>query len=197
MQLQSFIFIGRSGCGKGTQAKLLIDRLKQLDPTRKSLYIQTGGELREFIKGNSFTQKIARKLYVTGSLMAEFLTIDMWVTALVNRYSGDDHLVFDGTPRKVHEAQVFDTIFSFYKLSKPWVINLEISHDEALKRLMARKRIDDTEDDIRKRLTWFESEVVPTIEYFKSHPGYNFITIDGERSIEEIHSDIVKRVGLE
>ena len=60
MKPQTFIFIGRSGCGKGTQAELVQEHLKQIDPKRKVLYIQTGAEFREFIKGNSETQKLSK-----------------------------------------------------------------------------------------------------------------------------------------
>ena len=61
MNKNSFIFIGRSGSGKGTQAALLIQALKKSDPNREPLYVQTGQELRQFIQGSSFTQKITKK----------------------------------------------------------------------------------------------------------------------------------------
>jgi adenylate kinase family enzyme len=128
--------------------------------------------------------------------MAEFLTIEMWVHAMIEKYSGNEHLIFDGTPRKLHEAQVFDSLFSFYKLNKPWVINIEVSKEECSKRLMARHRMDDKNDEIEKRLSWFETEVVPVINHYKDHSKYNYLTIDGERSVEDIFEDIVKRVGL-
>ncbi len=197
MKLQSFIFIGISGSGKGTQADLLGKHLKSKDPSRGLLYVQTGAELRQFIQGPSLTQKIAKEIYLTGALQPEFVAIYQWVKALVERYTGNEHLIFDGMPRKVHEAGVFHSILDFYKLEKPWVINIKVSHDESLKRLMLRKRLDDTEEDIRVRLSWFEKEVVPTIEYFQNNPAYRFLSIEGERSIEEIHQDIVQKLGLE
>ena len=45
---QSFIFMGRSGCGKGTQAKLLMEYLKKIDPARDIFYLETGAGVREF-----------------------------------------------------------------------------------------------------------------------------------------------------
>jgi adenylate kinase len=196
MQPQSFIFIGRSGSGKGTQAELLSKVLNAKDPSRKQLYVQTGQEIRQFIQGNTKTEKLAKEFYDTGGLFPEFIAVYMWVKALVERYTGDEHIIFDGTPRKIREAEVLDSAFGFYGMGKPWVINIDVPDEESLKRLLIRKRLDDEESEIKKRLAWYETDVVPTIEYYKNNPRYNFIVIDGHRKIEEIHADIVQKVGL-
>ena len=191
---QSFVLMGRSGCGKGTQAKLLEDYLKKIDPGRDVLYIQTGGELREFIKGDSFTQKACRQLNEIGGLQPEFVAVYLWISVIVNKYKGIQHIIFDGTPRKYHEAGVLDSVFNFYKLDKPFILNLDISHAESMKRLLARKRTDDGKKEIEKRLSWYETEVVPTLKYYENNINYNFSVINGERSVEEIHKDIVNKI---
>jgi adenylate kinase len=194
---QCFILIGRSGSGKGTQAKLLIEDLKKKDSSRGTLYIQTGQELREFIKGSTYTEKKTKETYDRGELTPEFLALYAWIRLLVTTYDGTQNLIFDGTPRKVHEAGVINSLFEFYAFDKPWVINIDIDVEEAVKRLMARKRQDDNEETIRKRLHWYETDVAPTIEYFRNNPRYNFLNIPGERSIEEIHADIAQKLGLQ
>lgn len=196
MKPQSFIFIGRSGCGKGTQVKLLMDALVKKDPKIENLYIQTGQEFRQFIQGDSYSQKKSKEIYDEGGLQPEFLAVKMWVSALVDRYKGNQNLILDGTPRKAHEAGLMHSCFDFYGFDKPWVINIDISYEESKKRLLARKRFDDNENDIEKRLAWYETDVVPTLEYYDGNPKYNFLKIPGERPIDEIHADIVKRVGL-
>ncbi len=196
MTPQTFIFIGRSGCGKGTQVELLMKVLEKKEPSIDILYIQTGQEFREFIKGNTLTQKKAKETYDVGGLMPEFLAVNMWLKPLIERYKGNQHIIFDGTPRKLHEAGVLDSVFDYYNFGKPCVINIEISAEEALKRLLLRKRLDDNEDDIKKRLGWYETDVLPTIEYYRNGHRYNFLEINGERTIEEIHNDIVKKLGL-
>ena len=197
MKPQAFIFIGRSGCGKGTQVKLLNDYLKRIDPTRDVLYIETGKGFRDFIKGDSFTQKKSRELYESGQLQPEFLAIFMWEHPLIEGYKGDQHIVFDGTPRKYHEAGALDSIFSFYGIETVWAVNVDISRAESKKRLLLRKRFDDTDDDIEKRLNWYETDVAPAVEYYRTNPNYKFLKIDGERPIEAIHADVVKQLGLE
>jgi len=191
-----FIFIGRSGCGKGTQADMLIKTLKKKDPSRETLYIQTGQEFRKFIKGQSFTEKRSAEYYKTDKLQPEFLAIKMWVDFLVDNYNGDEHIIFDGTPRKLHEAKVLDSVFGFYGFDKPYVINIDISAKEAERRLLLRKRLDDAEEDVLKRLSWYETDVAPTIDYYRDNPDFHFLKINGDRTPEEVHADIVRSIGL-
>ena len=197
MTPQAFIFIGRSGCGKGTQVELLMKALKEKDPSRDILYIQTGQEFRDFIKGDKLTQKISKNIYNAGGLQPEFLAAYMWIRQMVDKYVGNQHLIFDGTPRKFHEAGVLDSIFGFYDIKIATVINVDISPEESLKRLLLRKRLDDDEDNIKKRMAWYETDVAPAVEYYRTNPRYRFLKIDGERSVEDIHKDIVNQLDLE
>jgi adenylate kinase len=196
MKPQAFIFIGRSGCGKGTQLDLLVDALKKADPAHEVLKVQTGAEFRKLGGESGYTSAQVKKTIEQGKLMPEFMCIYVWGRVLAERYTGNEHLVFDGTPRKPHEAAVLDSVFKFYGFDKPWVINIDISSEEAMKRLLARKRSDDTEADIRERLSWYEEEVVPTLQYYDENERYRFLKVNGERSVEEIRADIVKRTDL-
>lgn len=194
MDQRTFILIGRSGCGKGTQGNLLSKYLKQIDSSRDTLYIQSGSEIREFIKGNSITQKISNEYYTSDKLQPEFISVYMWINILINNYTESKHLIFDGTPRRKHEAGVLDSIFDFYSLKKPTVINIDVSEEWATEKLSARHRMDDKEEDIKKRLAWYMTDVVPTIEFYKNNPRYNFIKVNGEQAIEDIHNDIIKSI---
>jgi len=37
---------------------------------------------------------------------------------------------------------------------------------------------------------------MPAITYFRDTPGFHFHEIDGERSVEEIHKDVVSHISL-
>ncbi len=194
MNQKSFIFIGRSGCGKGTQAKLLSEYLKKTDPKREVLYIQTGAEFREFIKGDSDTQKLSKEIYDVGGIQPEFLAVYMWANVFVNKFTKNEYVIMDGMPRKMHEAGVLDSAFEFYKLERPIVIHMDISHEESVNRLMSRGRIDDNREDISERLSWYETDVVPAIEYYKNNKHYKFLHINGIQSIEDIHKEIISKI---
>jgi adenylate kinase family enzyme len=200
MTPQSFIFIGRYGAGKGTQSKLLIEALAKADPSRKTMYIETGGEFRKFMAGEGYSQGIARKIITSGALMPVFMCVYMWGHRLAEEFTGNEHLVFDGTPRKLLEAQLLEPVFPFYGLEAPWVIYLDIHHDEAHTRLKLRSRssgrIDDGDAEIRRRKDAFEADVLPTVEWYRSHSGVRFVEIDGIGPIEKIHADIIAKIGL-
>ena len=196
MNQKSFIFIGRSGCGKGTQSALLTEYIKKIDPNRSILNIQVGDEFRKFILGSSDTQKISKEIYDAGGLQPEFLAIYMWANVLVEKFTKNEHIIMDGMPRKVHEAGVLDSIFGFYGLERPVVIHLDISRETSVDRLTARKRFDDNAEDIVTRQNWYETDVVPAINYYRDNKNYQFLHIIGERPIEEVHKDIVSKLNF-
>ncbi len=200
MKPQSFIFMGRYGSGKGTQSALLIELLKKKDPSRTSLYIQTGQEFRQYTKETSYTAFLTKKMIEDGNLMPEFMCVYLWGRLIAERYTGLEYLIFDGTPRKLMEAHLLETIFPFYGLENPWVIYLNIKHEEASNRLAIRARSsgrpDDGKDQVEIRHKAYESDILPSIEYYRTNPNVRFLDIDGDRSIEAIHADIVKKLGL-
>jgi len=191
MNRKSIIFIGRSGCGKGTQSKMLTEYFQKNDTQAKVLYVQTGLELRKFMEGPLYTQKLAKEINVRGGLQPEFLTVYMWAQMFAEQYNGDQHIIIDGTPRKYHEAGVLNSVFDFYDIKNPCVVYLDIPKSVSVDRLLERKRADDTREDIEARLAWFETEVIPAIEYYRHNPEYRFAQIDGTRSVEEISRDVI------
>ena len=163
MSPQTFIFIGRSGCGKGTQAKLLGEYLVAADPGRKIVYQETGQKFRKLITGTSHTSQIAKVYYESDILQPAFLAIWSWASEFVEELGAEDHLLLDGSPRYLIEAQVLDSAFNFYK-RKATVIFLDTHRDSAQERLTARGRIDDVHPNkIQKRLDWYEKDVTPTV----------------------------------
>lgn len=196
MKQQAFIFIGRSGSGKGTQAPLLVNALKKADLGRGVLHIETGAEMRQFIRGPTATQKMAKGITDGGGLQPEFIAIYQWTNVLVNKYDGADHLVFDGSPRKLQEAAVLDSIFNFYHIEKPWIIFLNVEIDEIHARLAKRGRNDDTREGIDRRLAWFESDVAPTVQFYRTSPDYRFLDVDGSGPIEAVHANIMESLSL-
>ena len=187
---QNFIFIGMSGCGKGTQAKLLGEYLKKIDPEREVFFLETGAEFRKFIQGEGYTQRLSKKIYDEGGSQPEFLSVYMWSHLIAENFKEDEHLIVDGTPRRFHEAGALDSIFNFYNREKPYLIFLNIGEKWAVKRLLGRGRIDDNHDDIKARLDWYETDVVPAINFYRNNLKYNFLEINGEQTIEKVHQDI-------
>jgi adenylate kinase len=195
MELQTFIFIGRSGCGKGTQVTLLQEYIRKQDQKRYVFYIETGERFRQFIKEHSLSSRFAAEIYKRGDRQPDFIAVWMWSHLLVERMTGEEHVIFDGTPRSLHEAQIINTAISFYNRQRPHVIYLNISRETSKARMIARRRMDDINpEEIQRRLDWFETDVIPAVEYFRQHSKYNFIELDGDRPVEAIHKELLSNV---
>jgi len=190
-----YIFIGRSGCGKGTQAKLLTDYLHQRETrqgsNRKVLYLETGQRFRDFINQGSYSSSLSRAVMEKSERQPSFLAIWTWADILVNALTGDEVLLFDGTPRSLVEAEALDTALTFYGFTKKYVVHLDVARDWSANNLLARGRKDDTVNDINKRLDWFDRDVTPAINYYRDHADYQLLEINGQRGIDEVSADIL------
>ena len=193
MNPRAIVFFGRSGCGKGTQARLLEELLKSTG--RKVIYVETGSTFRELAKQENLVGKNISNILKNGFLIPVFLPIWIWTKIIVENFSGNEDMILDGVCRRREEAVALASAFDFYKIEKPNIILMNVSKDWSYTRMMERKRADDTPEKIQNRLDWYEKDVVPSIEYFRNIKGYNFIEINGEQSIENVHKDIVATLG--
>ena len=196
MKTLTNIFIGRSGCGKGTQIEQLTQSVEDKD-WKRVFHLEAGARFRNFIKGESYSSQLAKEISEDGGLQPEFLSIWVWGGELTEKFEKDQHLFIDGTPRRLVEAKILESVFDFYNIKKVNIIYLNVSRDWATNRMKARGRADDLEDhDIKKRLDWFDNEVIPVIDYYRSHKNHNFIEINGEQDIEKVHKDIISALDL-
>lgn len=193
--LHTVIFIGRSGCGKGTQAGLLRDRVLRLDSQkRKILYVESGERFRKFIRGSSFSSGLSKEIYESDERQPDFLAVNMWGDQLIEELGRDMHLIFDGVARSLPEAEILTTALRFYKRERVTIVYIDVSRKWSEERLLARGRSDDLNlAKIDKRLDWFDKDVLPSIEYFKKDPFYRVLTIDGEQTIQEVHNEIIQK----
>ena len=194
MTPQTYIIIGRSGAGKGTQADLLQEYIKQQDSNAGILYVESGEEFREFLKRDTHASKLAQNINIEGKLQPAFLAIWVWAKSLIENLDDKKLLIIDGTPRKINEAHVLDEAFSFYGRKDTNVIFINVSDKWASDRLKERKRSDDTDEGIEKRLNWFDEETMPAVEFYRNNSQYNFFEINGEQTVEEVHNEIVKNL---
>jgi len=193
MEPKIIVPLGISGSGKGTQAKLLCDKLglKQ---------IVTGELLRARKKEADFSgTKIGRTIdsgkFVPSVLIVKILMDELEQLKHQENFSG---FVLDGAPRKLLQAQFLDEAFEWYEWDKYLqVLLIDISEEEAMARLTKRmefeKRVDDAPDAIRSRMAEYREHVVPVVDYYKKQS--RLIRINGEQSIEDVHKDIMKALG--
>jgi len=218
MKPLSFALIGRSGCGKGTQADLLMKHFGNL------FYVSTGDLLRGLAKMDTSAGKEANKILASGNLIPDFLIIGLWTRELCNNLKDGQGVLFDGAPRRLLESQQMDQFLDFLGRKEGFFpILLDISRKEAFDRLAKRRickkcgklipwvgdfkklekcdncggelahRPDDNAGTINNRLDFFDSEVEKVVDYYKK--DNRLITVNGEQSIEKVFEDILKAIG--
>lgn len=198
--LHTYVFIGRSGCGKGTQAKLLIELLKEkgvVTDANPIYYQETGTRFREFITRDSYSSRLEKELMDKSERAPDFLAVWIWSSLFIETLTGVEHLILDGSPRSLLEAQMLETAFGFYGRKNVTIVYLDVSREEAKKRLQLRGRADDKKDgDIDKRLDWFDRDVLPAVEYYRNNNRYKFLELDGEQAVEKIFDDLKALLAL-
>jgi len=217
MQPQIFIILGRQGCGKGTQAELLVKKFNLI-------YIGSGELLRERIKKSDFTGRKTEEVTTQGILVPTSLIFQLWINRLEEiKQQKDDNfpgIIFDGSPRKLVEAHLLDEALNWYEWDKNIkVLLIDISRQEAFNRLTERRicqqcgqsipyldhyktlkkcdqcggnletRADDTPEAINKRLDWSEEQLTPVIDFYEKK-GL-LVRVNGEQPIEEVHQEII------
>jgi len=183
------IVLGKSGSGKGTQVEKLAEQygLK---------IISSGSLLRARAEEKDFVGNRIAGILDKGGLIPTPIIFHLWLHELEKIREAENEVkgfIFEGSPRKLYEAYLLDETLWFYNLEKNMrVVHLDITDEEAVKRLLARKRYDDTEAAIRERLQWYKAEVVPAIEYYREKG--KLVEINGEQSIEAVHQEIMEKL---
>ena len=195
MQPQTFVFFGQAGSGKGTQIALLMEYLKKKD-NKDIVFAGTGDGFRKLIGLENQTASLVKEYVSKGELVPDFLTNAIFLNILVSSLSKEKHLIADGYPRTVVQAESFEAMIKFYKRDNIKIIYIEISEEEAVKRNLKRGRADDVEEALRRRLNEYKNNVAPAMNYFKDKDGYEILTVNGEQSVERVQSDILKVLGM-
>ena len=198
MQPLTAIFLGPQGCGKGTQISLLKEYLAKQDPTRAIVHFEMGKQLRELAAREDYTGRLTNEILLGGNLIPYAVSSSLFALYLMqNLPTNGEHLLIDGFPRTATQVPMLDSaLVEFYKRLAPTVVCINISDEEAVKRLLLRGRSDDTEESIRKRLLWSQEETMPNLAWFRANSAYRVVDIQGEQSIDSIHHDVLGKLGL-
>lgn len=204
MKERLFIFLGRSGCGKGTQTSLLMEHLRKENAEAGITYDSTGEEFRKLISSPTYTGERVKEIVERGDFVPSFLASMMWSTVIARDYTKGSYMIIDGSPRTLAEKEILDTIHHFYgencifDFEKVHVVYLSVSTewatDKLLKRAAKEGRSDDSQDAIAKRMFWYENFVAKVIEAYKTDRRVSFHEVNGEQTIEEVHRELLSKV---
>jgi adenylate kinase len=209
------VLMGAPGAGKGTQARLLQERL-QLPQ------ISTGDIFRALKTAQTPLAQQVRDIMERGRLVPDEVTISV----VRERTAQDDcknGYILDGFPRTPAQAESLDKLAAEQGNSIVAVL-IDVPRDMLEKRMTGRRncpvcgeiynmyfkpprndnvcdfhpeaelvhRADDNPETVKARLETFEEQTRPLIEYYKSA---NLLRIvDGAREPEVIYKDVVSQI---
>lgn len=181
------IFLGPPGAGKGTQAKIFLDRAGILQ-------ISTGDILRAAVAKGTDLGNQAKAFMDKGELVPDSVVIGI-IEQRIQEPDCQKGFVLDGFPRTIEQAQALDAILEKLNINLDHVVNFEVPDDELVKRLLGRAaqegRSDDNPESIKNRLQIFKDKTQPLISYYEQKKKLRHIS--GLGSTAEI-ADRVKAV---
>ena len=207
------ILIGPPGGGKGTQAKLLVDKYNIPQ-------ISTGDMLREHIKNLTSLGKNAKEYMDNGQLVPDDLILGMMEHRL-NENDCINGYILDGFPRTIPQAIGLEKLLQNLNHNLDKVISLDVDDNLIIERMSGRRvhlpsgrvyhikfnppknkdkdditnekliiRKDDKASTVKKRLNIYHNQTSPIIDYYNKK---NILKkINGNNSIKNIHSYIIE-----
>ncbi len=185
------IFYGPEGSGKTTQAKLLGQKL--------GLPVLVSGDLvRKYAdEDKGIMGEICREALESGHYVADSEMFVLWKHRL-KQPDAEKGFVIDGFPRNLAQAKFLEEKIQKYQKNIDFVFYLKVREKMSIQRLLKRGRrlgngtLHDSPDLIRERLRRYKAEESGVLNFYKKNKS--LVEVDGEKSIEEIHEDILKRV---
>lgn len=184
------ILLGPPGAGKGTQAKLLVERYGIVP-------LSTGDMLRAAVAAGTPVGLKAKDIMAGGGLVPD----DVVIGIIADRIAEPDAatgFILDGFPRTVPQAEALDQLLKERGLKLDAVVELRVNESALLQRVEARVaqmeargetvRIDDTPEVLSKRLAAYRALTEPLVHYYSERRA--LLTIDGMMTIDEVTKEI-------
>jgi adenylate kinase len=212
------VLMGAPGAGKGTQARLLEERLGLPQ-------ISTGDMFRALAKAETTLAEEVRAVQAAGKLISDDLVIRV-VQERTNREDCRKGYILDGFPRTTAQASMLEKL-AVEQGNRIQAVLVEVPSEMLEKRMTGRRscpvcgeiynvyfkppirdgfcdlhpdtrlnhRADDNAETVQARLETFERETRPLLDYYEQ--SHRLARVDGTRDVESIYSDIEKIVHRE
>ncbi|MBF0521072.1 MAG: adenylate kinase [Nitrospirae bacterium] len=205
------VLLGAPGAGKGTQAKMLIEKFGIPQ-------ISTGDILRKHVADGTALGKEAKGFMDRGELVADSVVIGMVKDRLLQS-DCKAGFILDGFPRNTAQAATLDGVLESMGMPLTRALSVDVDFEVLMKRLTGRRtckgcnqmynvyfsapkaegkcdkcgadlyqRDDDKEDTIKKRLDVYKAQTEPLIDYYGSKGILK--RVDGVGDMKEIFNKI-------
>ena len=209
------VLLGAPGSGKGTQAKMLID--KYAVPQ-----ISTGDLLRAAVIAQTPLGRQAKAVMDAGQLVPDDIVLGM-IRERLNNPDARNGFILDGFPRNNVQAAALDRLLADLNQPLETAILIDVDFEDLMERLTGRltcescgavynrftrppildgecdkcgdrlhHRSDDNEDTIGKRLRVYETQTKPVVDYYRKQD--KLATVPGAGEIQSIFNQILNAI---
>ena len=173
------VILGRQGSGKGTQSLRLAAQYG-------CVHLSTGDVLRAAVEAGTELGQQAAGIMNAGGLVGD----DIMIPLVAERVAKPDIMaggvLLDGFPRTADQANGLEAMLAELGQELTIAINLDVPVEEVTTRMVARGREDDTEEAIARRLSLYEEQTAPLLDWFAER-GL-LATIDGLGEEDQVFS---------
>jgi adenylate kinase len=183
------LILGAPGSGKGTQGKILAERLGLPK-------ITTGDLIRAAMKDGTPLGLEAKKYYDAGKLVPDSVILGMIKDELA-RPEAKDGAILDGFPRTAAQAELVDRTLAERGHRLNHILLLDVDEDDLVRRMSARAsqegRTDDTPEAIKTRLDVYRRDTAPLIAHYSQRGIVH--RVPGGGTVEQIAEEIKRIIG--
>lgn len=206
------IFFGPPGCGKGTQAQRLHDRLGLP-------HLSTGDMLRAAIGAGTEVGRRAKAIMEAGELVPDEVVIGI-IAERVEQPDCADGFMLDGFPRNVPQADALEALLAGRGMAVDRVIEIQVDDEILVRRVAGRftcaacgagyhdefqptktagtcdqcgesefiRRPDDNAETMRARLKTYHDQTAPLLPYYRDKGLLS--SVDGMASVDDVADQI-------
>lgn len=209
------ILLGAPGSGKGTQAKMLVEKYNIPQ-------ISTGDLLRAAVAEGTELGKKAKVIIDAGEFVSDDIVLGM-INERLQESDTEKGFILDGFPRNLAQGEALHTMLDELGHHIDAAIFIDIDNEKLVERLTERvtcercgqmynlissppkteghcnqcggnlvHREDDKEETIRNRLDVYDEKTTPLIGYYKKQNKVH--TFDGSKNIDDIHKAICEHI---
>ena len=210
---KQIVMLGPPGAGKGTQAKVLSEKLG-------IPHVSSGDIFRENMKEQTELGKNAALYINRGELVPDDVTIAM-IRERISRPDCDEGVVLDGFPRTAPQAEALDEMLSDLNKGQVNAVPcVDVPNEVLIERLTGRRtcraeghifhvmfnppkevgkcdidgselyqREDDTVETVSNRINVYQNQTQPLIDYYQQRGV--LLEINGDQPIDAVLEDIM------
>lgn len=156
------VILGRQGSGKGTQSARIVDHYG-------CVHVSTGDMLRAAREEGTELGRTAGEIMDRGDLVPDDVMIGIVGERLAKPDIVENGVLLDGFPRTTEQADALEDLLEEQDARLDVAVNLDVPLAEVRQRMLDRGREDDTPEAIERRLSLYEQQTEPLIDWFEGH----------------------------